>query len=60
MDAEVGEIAGAGKGEISPEARETWRNGYRRRYWDTRVGRPSAQGKCHHSWEHYSGMGSVS
>ena len=38
MEAEVGEIAGAGKGEISPEGRGAWRNGYRRRDWDTRVG----------------------
>ena len=37
MDAEVGELTGAGKGEHAPE-RETSRNGYRPRDWDTRVG----------------------
>ena len=38
MEAEVGEITGTGKGERAPEERETWRNGYHRRDWDTRVG----------------------
>ena len=38
MEAEVGEITGAGKGERAPEERENARNGYRRRDWDTRVG----------------------
>ena len=38
MEAEVGEIASACKGEIAPEARETMRNGYRRRDRETRVG----------------------
>ena len=38
MEAEVGEITGAGKGERSPEERANLRNGYRRRDWDTRVG----------------------
>ena len=39
MEAEVGEIAGAGKGVIALEGRGTWRNGYRRRDWETRVGK---------------------
>ena len=38
MEAEVGEITGAGKGERSPEERANLRIGYRRRDWDTRVG----------------------
>ena len=38
MEAEVGEIAEAGKGERSPGERANLRNGYRRRDWDTRVG----------------------
>ena len=38
MEAEVGEITGAGKGEIAPDERETMRDGYRRRDWETRVG----------------------
>ena len=38
MEAEVGEITGAGKDERSPEERVNLRNGYRSRDWDTRVG----------------------
>jgi putative transposase len=38
MEAEVTEITGAAKGERNPEARQTHRNGYRDRRWDTRVG----------------------
>ena len=34
MEAEVGETVGEGKGERTPEERETWRNGYRRRDWE--------------------------
>ncbi len=38
MEAEVTEITGVPKGERNPEARQTHRNGYRDRRWDTRVG----------------------
>ena len=38
METEAGKIARVGKGETAPEGRETWRNGYRRRERDTRVG----------------------
>jgi putative transposase len=38
MDAEVGELTGAGLGERAPDRRQTQRNGYRPRRWDTRVG----------------------
>ena len=38
MEAEVTEITGAAKGERNPDARQTHRNGYRERRWDTRVG----------------------
>ena len=38
MEAEAGEITGAGKVQRSPEERANLRNGYRRRDWDTRVG----------------------
>ena len=37
MDAEVSAQIGAERGERSPE-RVTYRNGYRNRTWDTRVG----------------------
>ena len=37
MDIEVAAVCGAGHGERSPE-RETRRNGYRPRQWDTRAG----------------------
>jgi transposase-like protein len=37
MDAEVGQLCGAGYGEVSPD-RVNSRNGYRRRDWDTRAG----------------------
>jgi len=38
MEAEVTEITGVPKGERDPEHRQTHRNGYRGRRWDTRVG----------------------
>jgi putative transposase len=38
MDAEVGALAGAELGERAPNRRQTQRNGYRPRRWDTRVG----------------------
>jgi putative transposase len=38
MDAEVGELTGAELGERTPDRRQTQRNGYRPRRWDTRVG----------------------
>jgi putative transposase len=38
MDAEVGELTGAELGERAPDRRQTQRNGYRPRRWDTRVG----------------------
>ena len=38
MEAEVGELAGVGFGERAPDRRQTQRNGYRPRRWDTRVG----------------------
>jgi hypothetical protein len=38
MEAELGELAGAGFGERAPDRRQTQRNGYRPRRWDTRVG----------------------
>jgi putative transposase len=38
MDAEVGELTGAGLGERAPDRRQAQRNGYRPRRWDTRVG----------------------
>jgi putative transposase len=37
MDAEAGQLCGAGYGEVSPD-RVNSRNGYRRREWDTRAG----------------------
>jgi putative transposase len=37
MNAEVSELIGAEPGERTPD-RATWRNGYRSREWDTRVG----------------------
>ena len=37
MDAEVEVRCGAGYGEVSPD-RMNFRNGYRRREWDTRAG----------------------
>jgi transposase-like protein len=39
MDAEVGELTGAELGERAPDRRQTQRNGYRPRRWDTRVGK---------------------
>ena len=38
MEAEVAALTGAGLGERAPERRQTQRNGYRPRRWDTRVG----------------------
>ncbi len=38
MEAEVTELTGVPKGERDPEHRQTHRNGYRERRWDTRVG----------------------
>jgi putative transposase len=38
MDAEVSVEVGAELGEVAPEARSTYRNGYRSRPWETRVG----------------------
>jgi putative transposase len=38
MEAEVGELIGAGLGERAPDRRQTQRNGYRPPRWDTRVG----------------------
>lgn len=38
MEAEVTEITGVPKGERDPANRQTHRNGYRERRWDTRVG----------------------
>jgi putative transposase len=38
MDAEAGELTGAELGERAPDRRQTQRNGYRPRRWDTRVG----------------------
>jgi mutator family transposase len=38
MEAEAGELTGAGLGERAPDRRQTQRNGYRPRRWDTRVG----------------------
>jgi putative transposase len=38
MEAEVGELTGAELGERAPDRRQTQRNGYRQRRWDTRVG----------------------
>ena len=38
MEAEVGELAGAGFGERAPDRRQAQRNGYRPRRWDTRGG----------------------
>src|SRR5215211_9374553 len=37
MELEVSELIGADRGERSAD-RATWRNGYRRREWDTRLG----------------------
>jgi putative transposase len=50
MDAEVTQLVGAGLHERS-EARTTYRNGYREREWDTRVGTidlqiPKLRGIC--------------
>ena len=38
MEAEVGALTGAELGERAPDRRQTQRNGYRPRRWDTRVG----------------------
>jgi transposase-like protein len=38
MDAEISGEIGAEHGEVAPEARLTYRNGYRPRSWETRVG----------------------
>jgi putative transposase len=38
MEAEVSVEVGAELGEVAPEARSTYRNGYRSRPWETRVG----------------------
>jgi putative transposase len=38
MEAEVGELTGAGPGERAPDRRQAQRNGYRPRRWDTGVG----------------------
>jgi putative transposase len=38
MEAEVTAEVGAGLGEVAPGARSTYRNGYRPRAWETRVG----------------------
>ena len=38
MEAEVGGLTGAELGERAPDRRQTQRNGYRPRRWDTRVG----------------------
>jgi transposase-like protein len=38
MEAEVSELTGVARGERDPEHRLTYRNGYRERAWDTRVG----------------------
>jgi transposase-like protein len=38
MEIEVTRLAGAGKGERCPADRKDYRNGYRPRAWDTRVG----------------------
>lgn len=38
MEAEAGELTGAGLGERAPDRRQAQRNGYRPRRWDTRVG----------------------
>jgi putative transposase len=38
MEAEVSAEVGAPLGEVAPEARSTYRNGYRPRPWETRVG----------------------
>jgi transposase-like protein len=38
MEAEVSEQIGAELGEVAPETRSTYRNGYRSRAWETRVG----------------------
>jgi putative transposase len=38
MEAEVSAEVGAQLGEVAPEARSTYRNGYRARPWETRVG----------------------
>ena len=38
MEAEVGALTGVELGERAPDRRQTQRNGYRQRRWDTRVG----------------------
>jgi len=38
MEAEISNEAGAGLGELAPAERATYRNGYRPRVWETRVG----------------------
>jgi len=38
MEAEISAEVGAELGEVAPEARVTYRNGYRPRAWETRVG----------------------
>ena len=38
MSAEVTVLTGAKLGERAPDRRQTQRNGYRQRRWDTRVG----------------------
>ena len=38
MESEISAEIGAGRGQVAPESRETHRNGYRSRGWETRVG----------------------
>lgn len=38
MEGEITAEVGAGRGEVAPEQRQTHRNGYRPRSWETRVG----------------------
>jgi transposase-like protein len=38
MEAEITGVIGAGWGEIAPGSRASYRNGYRLRLWETRVG----------------------
>ena len=38
MEAEITGEIGAGRGEIAPGSRASYRNGYRSRLWETRVG----------------------
>jgi transposase-like protein len=37
MEGEITAEIGAGRGEVAPEQRERYRNGYRPRGWETRV-----------------------